>query len=103
MDDVDIHLTECAGIKMPRFRQFLQHIDGPQLEQKGRIETDLIHSVLNVSCRFRRTRSHDRIDLYDDRVVRLFTVKEREQGRIADKSAIPVRRPVNFNGLEHIG
>src|SRR4029077_7573456 len=61
----------------------------------------LVEAIENIVRRARDVRSLTRIDLHQDRILRVAFANERRDGRIAGETAIPEIFPIDFDGLEH--
>ena len=93
-------LLEHRLLKHAVIQQTLNKGDGTQLPDQGRIEADLIHTVLNLASPFRDAIPTNGVQHHQQHIARRSGIDKRKQAGVAHESAIPIGLAINFHSLE---
>src|SRR5262245_19260260 len=95
-DAVDAHGRPFGALAVVGLRNLAQQRDHAQLFQQYGIERHLVESVENVAGGARQCRPLDRIDLNENRILRVAFPHQRRDGGVAGIAAVPITLAVDL-------
>jgi len=100
---VDAHAGPFRALAIARIGDLPEQGHHAQLLQENGVEGHLIQTVRNLGGGARHAFALDRVDRYDNGVLRFALPDESRERGIAGIAAVPVGLAVDLDGLEHGG